>query len=62
MIDEFSDQLLKFWSDYSVLLFNMNKTFQSLKGDELLAFIVNTKPIVEWVKKNYANTDTKRPL
>ena len=51
LIDEFSDILLKFWSEYSVLLFNMNKTFQSFKGDELLSFIINTKTIVEWFKK-----------
>ena len=52
LIDEFADILLKFWSEYSVLLFNMNKTFQAFKGDELLAFIINTKTIVEWLKKS----------
>ena len=43
LIEEFSTILSSFWTDYNVLLWNMNKPFAILKGPELLVFIRNTK-------------------
>ena len=34
--ERFSDILSVFWSDYNVLLWNLNKKFQSLTGSEYL--------------------------
>ena len=51
--ERFSDILSVFWSDYNVLLWNLNKKFQSLTGSELLAFIQNIPKIVTFLKKTF---------
>ena len=53
LYSEFSTVLESFWTDYNVLLWNMNKPFQKLKGNELLLFIRNTKKIVDWLKSKF---------
>ena len=56
LIDQFTSILSDIWSTYNVLLFNMNKSFQSFKVDELLDFIRNTKKITDWLKKSFVET------
>ena len=53
LIEKFNTIISGIWSTYNVLLFNMNKSFQSFKGDELLDFIRNTKQITN-LKKNHS--------
>ena len=43
IMKEFSDLLLQFWSDYNVLVWNLNKPFTSFIGSELLQFIRSIK-------------------
>ena len=51
--ERFSDILSTFWSDYNVLLWNLNKKFQSLTRSELPAFIQNVSKIVTFLKKEF---------
>ena len=51
--ERFSDILSVFWSDYNVLLWNLNKKFQSLTGSELLAFVKNVSKIVIFLTKEF---------
>ena len=46
LYSEFSTVLESFWTDYNVLLWNMNKPFTKLKGNEVLLFIRNTKKLL----------------
>ena len=57
MIDDFSELLSNFWSDYNVLLWNMDKPFSKLKGPELLKFITNTEKIVSFFEANFETTE-----
>ena len=62
IIDDFSNLLSSFWSDYNVLLWNMDKPFAKLKGPELLLFITNTKKIIEFFETKFEDTDTMKNL
>ena len=53
LVEKFSDVLSNFWSEYNMLLWNLNKNFQRLVGSEILCFIKNTKLITEFLKEEY---------
>ena len=48
---KFSTLLLKFWSEYNVLIWNMNLPFTSFVGLELLNFVKNSDLVVSFLKK-----------
>lgn len=58
LIEEFSILLSKFWSNYNVLVWNLNESFACFKGGELLDFIRNIPCIVKWLKERFVHTDT----
>ena len=41
-----SDAINKFWFNYNVLPWNLNKPLQKIKGSELLGFVKNIPAIV----------------
>ena len=53
LAEKFSDVLCGFWSEYNVLLWNLNMNFQRLVGSELLLFIKNTDKITSFLKNEY---------
>ena len=58
IILEFSEMILEsFWSDYNVLIWNLNKLFQSFIEYELLAFINNTQIIVSFLRSKFHRTN-----
>ena len=58
LILEFSETILvTFWSDYNILVWNLNKPFQSFIGLELMAFIKNITIIVIFLRSKFHNTD-----
>ena len=62
LAEKFSDVLSKFWSDYNVLLWNLNKSFQRLVGSEILCFIRNTKLITSFLKKEFQASEVLNDL
>ena len=55
LVERFSDVLSTFWSEYNVLLWNLNKGFQQMvgSGSEILLFIRNNGVIVSFLRKEY---------
>lgn len=62
MMETFSSVLLKFWTMFNVLAWNMNWPFTSFLGVELLHFIHNTDIIMSFLKDNFCDTDTLHDL
>ena len=58
----FSDLLLTFWSEYNVLIWNINKPFASMTGSELLSFIEHTPQIINFLTSNFVATNTLNNL
>ena len=54
---DFSTTILKtFWSNHNVLVWNLNKNFQSFVGTKLLVFIANIPIIVGFFKIKFKST------
>ena len=63
LIQEFSETILSsFWTDYNVLVWNLNKPFASFIGSKLLIFIENTKKIVGFLQDRFVNTSILKAL
>lgn len=62
MMEAFSKVVCKFWSDWNVLVWNLNRPFTSFVGMELLAFIKNLTVIVEFLKGNFCETEALNDL
>ena len=62
MMKGFSDLVLTFWLDFSVLCFAVNKPFSSLLGTKLLDFIRDTSKIVFFLKNIVVQTDALNGL
>ena len=63
LIMDFSATILStFWSNHNVLVWNLNKNFQSFVGTELLAFITNIPIILHFLKSNFHSTTTLKDL
>ena len=62
LMGQFSDLLRTFWSENNVLIWNLNKKFQSFNGLELLLFNKNSKKIVEFLKDSFHDTNVLRDL
>ena len=59
IIQKFLKQVLqKFWNDWNILLWNVNKPLLSPIGSGLLLFIKNTTVIVKFLCKNFEITPT----
>ena len=54
-IQKFSVVLLKFWGEYHVSVWRLNKTFSSFNGNEIMAFIRNIKKVVEFMRGNFGS-------
>ena len=58
VIQEFSKEVLSlFWSDYNILVWLLNKSFQSLIGSELLQFIKHIPQVVNFLKDKFHTTE-----
>ena len=57
VMEKFSEMILKFWSEYNVMIWNLNKGFSSFIGRELLLFVENIPKIVDFLKKTFVETD-----
>lgn len=62
LMEMFSNLLRTFWSEYNVLVWNMNQPFSCFIGMELLAFINNSDILVSFLKSNFCETDTLKDL
>ena len=62
IMSTFSDLLLTFWSEYNVLIWNINKPFASMTGSKLLSFIEHTPQIIDFLTSNFVATDTLNNL
>ena len=61
-IEEFDNILSTFWTEYNVLVWNINKSFQSFVGSELLEFITHIDVIVNFLKLKFVETNTLKCL
>ena len=56
-IQEFSKVLLKFWGDYHVCLWRLNKVFTSFNGNEIKVFIFGIPSILLFLNKTFKMID-----
>ena len=58
LMDRFYNEVLnKFWEDYNIDVWKLNKSFSSFVGEELNAFIKGTSLITAFLDENCAPTD-----
>ena len=63
LIMEFADKILaNFWSPHNILVWNLNKAFQSFVGSKLLNFIKNISHIVKFLKDKFHLTPKLKHL
>ena len=59
----FSQSVLKkFWNDYHLYLWNNNKSFSSMVGNELALFVASTEDIVKFFNDNFVQTDNVKHM
>ena len=58
VMNKFSSQVLsKFWGDYQVLVWNLNKYFSSFIGKDIKQFIKNIPNVLEFIDINFEDTE-----
>lgn len=60
---DFADNILaKFWSPHNILVWNLNKAFQSFISSDLFKFIKNIEDIVKFLKEKFQLTPALKHL
>ena len=62
LMEMFSCLIHTFWSEFNVLIWNMDRPFTSFLGTELLQFIRNSQLIIDFLKKHFSETETLQDL
>ena len=58
VMDRFNhDVLRKFWGDYNIQVWKLNKEFSSFVGEEIVAFISNIGLVTSFMKENFASDE-----
>lgn len=62
LLEEISRLLESFWSNYNILLLNMNKEFVSLECTKLMSFVNKAHNIVTCLKCKFESTQVLKNL